>query len=101
MPNRSHERGVTVIELMVTIVVLAILAAIAYPNFTRMLEQRRMVGAAENIFALLQYAKTESIKRNRVVNVQFDDAMWCLGLDDTPASACDCDAAPGNCTVNG
>ncbi|MGR9101299.1 MAG: hypothetical protein ACU826_12100, partial [Gammaproteobacteria bacterium] len=26
---------------------------------------------------------------------------WCLGLDDTPASACDCDAAPGNCTVNG
>lgn len=90
MAYKDHS-GFTLLELLITVAVLAILAAIALPSFQSVLEGRRLVGAAENLFADLQFARSESIKRNEVIRFQVTTgADWCFGVDDDDAAACDC-----------
>ncbi|MBN2843669.1 MAG: GspH/FimT family pseudopilin [Sedimentisphaerales bacterium] len=85
--------GFTLVELMVTLAVFAILAALAAPSFNGILEKRRLVGAAEGLFADLQFAKAEAIKRNRTIRLQVTTGnTWCYGLDDDAGTACDCNS---------
>jgi type IV fimbrial biogenesis protein FimT len=73
-------RGVTLIELMVTIVVLAILASMAIPSFTNMMERQRLINATEAIYSDLQNARSEAVKRSLeiVASIQGD----CLTVAD-------------------
>lgn len=111
MTTAKKNQGVTLIELMIAIAVVAILAVIALPSFERTLERRRLVGAAENLFGALQYARSEAIKQNRLIAIDVDDGTtWCYGIDydDGDADAtdgddgagCDCNT-PATCTING
>ncbi len=76
----NKSRGVTLIELMVTIVVLAILASMAIPSFTNMMERQRLINATEAIYSDLQNARSEAVKRSLeiVASVQGD----CLTVAD-------------------
>lgn len=98
------QRAFSLTEMVITVTVLAILAAIAAPSFISTLEKRRVIGAAEELAANLQYARTEAIKGNRSVGVNFTadgtDA-WCYGMDDTPSDATVCSCGTGvGCTVD-
>ena len=61
--------GVSLIELMVVIVVVAILASLAAPSFSTMLANNRVRTGVDGILAGLQLARTEAIRRN--TNVSF------------------------------
>lgn len=65
-------RGVTLIELMVTIAVAAILLAIATPSFTALINSNRLTGAANEMVATLQAARMEAVRLNTTVNVEID-----------------------------
>jgi len=102
----TPQHGFTLTEMAVTVAVLAILAAIAVPSFQSTIDKRRLIGAAEQLYGDLQYARSEAIKGNRVVGVNFTangTDTWCYGMDDTPtATVCDCNtSAASDCTIDG
>lgn len=60
-------RGFTIIELMITLVIVAVLLAVVVPSFTDLMARRRLEGAATELSTDLQYARTEAISRQRDV----------------------------------
>lgn len=89
-------RGFTLIEAMVSVAILAIILAVAMPAYTDYQEKNRLKGAAESVYALLQYARSESIKLDRDLNVIVSDgSSWCMGISNN--TSCTCSTA-GSCT---
>ena len=69
MRNNS---GMTIIELMVVIGILAILAGIAIPGFIGWLPNYRLRSASYEVQSTLQNAKLRAIRENAIVRVNFD-----------------------------
>ncbi len=67
-------RGFTLIELMVTITVIGIMLKAAIPSFTVWIGNSKIRTAAESVYAGLQIAKQESVRRNARVLFQATNA---------------------------
>jgi len=67
-------KGFTLIELMVTVALVAITAGIAIPAFSQLIQDNRIQSQAEELNALLQYARSEAVIRKRSVTVNLDAA---------------------------
>ena len=66
---RARHGGFTVIELMVALAVLAILVALAVPNFNDATLSARLNGFANSLVAAAQVARSEAIKRNETIRL--------------------------------
>lgn len=67
---RHFAAGFTAVELMVVVSIVAILAALAGPSFTPLIENWRVRESAEQLQATLYYARSEAIKRGGQVVIQ-------------------------------
>ena len=72
-------RGFTLIELMVTVAVMAVLAAIAAPSMSELIDNRRAAGQTEELVASLQLARAEAIRRNARVTICAGTGVTCSG----------------------
>lgn len=61
----ASARGFTLVELMVTVVLLAILFSLAVPSFTGMVRNSQVRSVAESLQNGLRLAQSESVRRNR------------------------------------
>jgi type IV fimbrial biogenesis protein FimT len=59
-----RERGFTLIELAVTLTLIGILLMIAVPSFGKLILNQGIKTASYDLFAALQLARSEAIKRN-------------------------------------
>ena len=104
--------GFTLIELMVTVSVLAIVLVAAVPSFVDFFDKNRVRGAADGVISLISNARAEAVKNNLDVNIAMagSGAAWCMGANaaaqpsgGNPAStatACDCTDTAA-CLVSG
>ena len=67
--RRLSSQGFTLVELMVTIAVVAILAMIAAPSFTETIRKNQLVGDTRDFIDLLVEARSEAIfkQQNRII----------------------------------
>jgi len=70
--NVKNNHGFTIVEIVVTTVIISILATIAVTALINWLPNFRLKTAASALFADLQSVKTEAIKRKANVVVLFD-----------------------------
>lgn len=67
--KRRRIEGFTLVELMVTLSVIAILAVVAVPSMGWMANASRLSGSADDMVTLLQMARSEAVRRNAQVQV--------------------------------
>ena len=75
----QKQHGVTLIELMVAVSVLALLAALAAPSFNPLIERWRVRGTLEDLQTTLYHARSEAIQRGGGVTITATDNDWANG----------------------
>ena len=73
-------KGFTLIELMIVMVIVSILTMIAAPSFRSVMADNRATSTANELLYALQVARTEAIKRNAMVSLcPSSDQATCTG----------------------
>lgn len=73
-------RGITLIELITTLAVLAVSLAVIVPGWAGLTERSRVTTAANQLLAQLRYARNEAVHRRRPVSLcPSDDGAHCSG----------------------
>ncbi len=83
--RRPKQSGLTIIELMITLVVAAVLISLAVPNFRLLIQNNRITGATNDFLAVLNLARAEAVKRGATVLI--------CRTDDPQAAPPDCQRA--------
>lgn len=111
---RRQGNGFTLLELLVTIVVLGVVLAVAMPSVKKYLESQRLRSVSGELLADLQFARGEAVARAQIVGLKFnstDLSKTCYtiayytqpicaragdGSFEDPLSTCDCRSGIGN-----
>lgn len=89
--------GLTLIELLITLAVAALLLGLTAPSFKRMIEVQRLRNINAALVTDLQFARSEAASRNQPVLIEFDSAASANGSSLTcytvlvgASEQCDC-----------
>jgi prepilin-type N-terminal cleavage/methylation domain-containing protein len=79
--NKTSQLGFTLLELMITLAILAVILSIGVPSMQSAMEKRRTVSAAEAIYSQIQLARSESISRSSTLFMNISGgSTWAIGF---------------------
>lgn len=84
---RAPAVGLTLIELLMTLVVVAILAGLAAPGFSTYFANQRLKAAASELANDLQFARMESVQRNAAITIAFASTGYTISAGGNPIKA--------------
>tara|TARA_R110002167_G_scaffold157465_1_gene352468 strand:- start:2154 stop:2657 length:504 start_codon:yes stop_codon:yes gene_type:complete len=86
-PRRASPPGFTLIELMVTIAVFAILAAVGTPSMTRYFNNQTADRIVRQLNTDIQFARNHALAYKLDVNIQPKSGSWSNGWEVREASS--------------
>ena len=90
MLKTSKMRGFTLVELMITIALLAIILSLAVPNMGFFVKKRALRSTFDELRLSLAYARSEAVKQGNNIYVLPATGGWALGWCVTESSSsCD------------
>ena len=100
--RNAMANGFTLIELMATVTIAAILMAVATPYYRDFVLGQRIRTASYDIASTLTYARSEAIKRNNSVTIAPATGGWQYGWTvSSGAVTLNQHEAPSGVTING
>lgn len=86
MQRTKKNHGFTLIELMVTIVVVAIIATMAAPSFGDMLLKQNLNKSTRDLVGILTDAKTKAVLERREITLTLKDVKQNSKLENTEST---------------
>ncbi len=98
MSVQGAQAGLTLIEVLIGLVLLALLGTLAVPSFADYQERQRLKTAAESLATSLNLARAEALAQQRFMYVQLagqGGARWCYAV----SAEAKCDCMSGGCEI--
>jgi len=78
--NPRQSKGFTLLDLLITLTVAAILLSLSVPSFTTAIQNNRMTTQVNELNTALSFARSEAVKRNNTVTLcQSSNGTSCTG----------------------
>lgn len=92
-------KGLSLLELLISLTIVGILVSVGGPAFVQYNDERKLKGAAEAAYFLLQQSRSIAIAKGTNVTVDFvAGSNWCIGVSDSGTCTC---STSNSCTVEG
>lgn len=106
-PQSSHlpsQQGLTLVEILIGLAVVSVALSLAIPSLDGLRQRIELYGAATQVETDVQFARGESVSRNRTVRMTLHDSSsgTCYIVHTGPAAACSCSgASAASCGTSG
>ncbi|HPH55930.1 MAG TPA: GspH/FimT family pseudopilin [Smithella sp.] len=96
--SKKRQKGFTLLEVMVVIVIIGIMIGIAIPNFNEYIRSRRLSGATMQMYVDLMNARQQAVTQNAWVSLRLENThQYKIFTDSNKNGAID----TGESVVNG
>jgi prepilin-type N-terminal cleavage/methylation domain-containing protein len=78
-----HDRGFSMVELLVVLLIIMVISGIAIPQITTTLRSYQLTSAASQVADTIKFTRFEAIRRNTTMNflVSWSGVRWGVGTD--------------------
>ncbi len=91
--RRVQQQGVSLVEAMIVLCVIALVAGISAPSFESVRQRAELSGVAGQIETDVHFARSEAVARNRTLHLTLKEAAdgtSCYVVHEGPAPDCSC-----------